>query len=145
MGMILQDPKFSLNPVLRVGQQIAEAIRLGDCTMPRAAVRRNVLEVLEAVHIRSPERVFDLYPQELSGDMDQRVMIAMMVVREPELLIADEPTSALDVALQAQVLEIMDELVRRRGMGLILISHYLNLASRLRAGCWPAFPPLTGR
>ncbi len=72
-------------------------------------------------------------------------MIALMVVREPELLIADEPTSALDVALQAQVLEIMDELVRRRGMGLILISHDLTLASRLRAGCWPAFPPSTGR
>ncbi|WP_432349851.1 ABC transporter ATP-binding protein (plasmid) [Shinella yambaruensis] len=130
MGMILQDPKFSLNPVMTVGKQIAEAIRLGDRSLPRAAVRRKVLEVLEAVHIRSPERVHDLYPHELSGGMGQRVMIAMMVVREPELLIADEPTSALDVTVQAQVLDIMDEQVKRRGMGLIFISHDLNLVSR---------------
>lgn len=130
MGMILQDPKFSLNPVMRVGQQIAEAIRIGDRTMSRAKVRQKVLEVLEAVHIRAPERVFDLYPHELSGGMGQRVMIAMMVVREPELLIADEPTSALDVTVQMQVLAIMDELVKRRGMGLVIISHDLNLVSR---------------
>ena len=129
MGMILQDPKFSLNPVMTVGKQIAEAIRLGDRSLPRAAVRRKVLEVLEAVHIRSPERVHDLYPHELSGGMGQRVMIAMMVVREPELLIADEPTSALDVTVQAQVLDIMDEQVKRRGMGLIFISHDLNLVA----------------
>ena len=86
--------------------------------------------MLEAVQIRDPERVFDLYPHELSGGMGQRVMIAMMVVREPDLLIADEPTSALDVTVQGQVLSIMDELVTRRGMGLILISHDLNLVSR---------------
>jgi peptide/nickel transport system ATP-binding protein len=85
---------------------------------------------LEAVHIRGPERVMGLYPHELSGGMGQRVMIAMMVVREPDLLIADEPTSALDVTVRTQVLSIMDELVTRRGMGLIFISHDLNLVSR---------------
>ncbi len=130
MGMILQDPKFSLNPVMTVGRQIAEAVRLGDRRLSVSSIRRRVLEVLESVHIRGPERVYDLYPHELSGGMGQRAMIAMMVVREPELLIADEPTSALDVTVQAQVLEIMDELVRRRGMGLIFISHDLNLVSR---------------
>ena len=130
MGMILQDPKFSLNPVMRVGFQIVEAIRIGDKKLPRAQAKRQALAILEAVHIRDPERVFALYPHELSGGMGQRVMIAMMVVREPDLLIADEPTSALDVTVQTQVLSILDELVTRRGMGLIFISHDLRLVSR---------------
>lgn len=130
MGMILQDPKYSLNPVMTVGQQIVEAIRIGDRKLSAAAARKQALASLEAVHIRDPERVMGLYPHELSGGMGQRVMIAMMVVREPDLLIADEPTSALDVTVRTQVLSIMDELVTRRGMGLIFISHDLNLVSK---------------
>jgi peptide/nickel transport system ATP-binding protein len=130
MGMILQDPKYSLNPVMTVGQQIVEAIRIGDRKLSRAEARQQAVVALEAVHIRGPERVMGLYPHELSGGMGQRVMIAMMVVREPDLLIADEPTSALDVTVRTQVLSIMDELVTRRGMGLIFISHDLNLVSR---------------
>jgi len=130
MGMILQDPKFSLNPVMTVGRQIVEAIRIGDRRLGGAAARQRALMTLEQVHIRDPERVFGLYPHELSGGMGQRVMIAMMVVREPDLLVADEPTSALDVSVRTQVLSILDELVTRRGMGLILISHDLNLVSR---------------
>jgi peptide/nickel transport system ATP-binding protein len=130
MGMILQDPKFSLNPVMRVGLQIVEAIRIGDSKLPKREAIKQALAVLEAVHIREPERVFSLFPHELSGGMGQRVMIAMMVVREPDLLIADEPTSALDVTVQTQVLSILDELVTRRGMGLIFISHDLRLVSR---------------
>ncbi|MHA6689965.1 ABC transporter ATP-binding protein [Devosia sp. A449] len=130
MGMILQDPKFSLNPVMRVGLQIVEAIRIGDRKLPKREAIRQALAILEAVHIRNPERVFSLYPHELSGGMGQRVMIAMMVVREPDLLIADEPTSALDVTVQTQVLSILDELVSRRGMGLIFISHDLRLVAR---------------
>ena len=130
MGMILQDPKFSLNPVMRVGLQIVEAIRIGDRKLPKREAYKQALAILEAVHIRDPERVFSLYPHELSGGMGQRVMIAMMVVREPDLLIADEPTSALDVTVQTQVLSILDELVTRRGMGLIFISHDLRLVSR---------------
>ena len=85
--------------------------------------------MLEAVRIRDPERVYDLYPHEVSGGMGQRVMIAMMLIPEPDLLIADEPTSALDVTVQTQVLAIIDELVARRGMGLIFISHDLNLVA----------------
>jgi peptide/nickel transport system ATP-binding protein len=130
MGMILQDPKYSLNPVMTVGQQIVEAIRIGDRKLGAAEARRQAFASLEAVHIRDPERVMGLYPHELSGGMGQRVMIAMMVVREPDLLIADEPTSALDVTVRTQVLTIMDELVTRRGMGLIFVSHDLNLVSK---------------
>ncbi|KQW80036.1 peptide ABC transporter ATP-binding protein [Devosia sp. Root413D1] len=130
MGMILQDPKFSLNPVMTVGKQIVEAIRIGDRRIPGSDAKKKALGILEAVHIREPERVFSLYPHELSGGMGQRVMIGMMVVREPDLLIADEPTSALDVTVRTQVLSILDELVTRRGMGLIFISHDLNLVSK---------------
>jgi len=130
MGMILQDPKFSLNPVMRVGLQIVEAIRIGDRSITKAEAKRRAIATLEAVHIREATRVYDLYPHELSGGMGQRAMIAMMVVREPDLLIADEPTSALDVTVQQQVLAILDELVTRRGMGLIFISHDLRLVSR---------------
>ena len=130
MGMILQDPKFSLNPVMTVGKQIVEAIRIGDRRISGGEAKKKALGILEAVHIREPERVFKLYPHELSGGMGQRVMIGMMVVREPDLLIADEPTSALDVTVRTQVLSILDELVTRRGMGLIFISHDLNLVSK---------------
>ena len=130
MGMILQDPKFSLNPVMRVIDQIVEAIRIGDRGMGRREAEKRALDMLEQVHIREPARVARLYPHELSGGMGQRVMIAMMVVREPDLLIADEPTSALDVSVRTQVLSILDELVTRRGMGLIFISHDLRLVSK---------------
>ncbi len=130
MGMILQDPKFSLNPVMRVVDQIVEAIRIGDRGIGRREAEKRALDVLEQVHIREPARVARLYPHELSGGMGQRVMIAMMVVREPDLLIADEPTSALDVSVRTQVLSILDELVTRRGMGLIFISHDLRLVSK---------------
>lgn len=129
MSMVMQDPKFSLNPVIRIGDQIGEALRFHR-NMPARARRRAVLEVLEAVRINDPERVYRLYPHEVSGGMGQRVMIAMMVVLEPDLMIADEPTSALDVSVRAQVLEIMDDLVRRRGMGLILVSHDLDMVAR---------------
>jgi peptide/nickel transport system ATP-binding protein len=129
ISMVMQDPKFSLNPVIRIGEQIGEALRFHR-QMDRRQRRQRVLEALEAVRINDPERVYRLYPHEVSGGMGQRVMIAMMVVLEPDLMIADEPTSALDVSVRAQVLEVMDELVRRRGMGLIFISHDLDLVAR---------------
>jgi peptide/nickel transport system ATP-binding protein len=128
ISMVLQDPKFSLNPVMTVGRQIAESYRT-HTRASAAEARRKTLEMLEAVRIRDPERVYRLYPHEVSGGMGQRVMIAMMLIPEPELLIADEPTSALDVTVQAQLLALIDELIRRRGMGLILISHNLNLVA----------------
>ncbi len=128
IAMVLQDPKFALNPVMSVGHQIAETHRAHVRGSARAA-RRAALEMLHAVRIRDPERVFGLYPHQVSGGMGQRVMIAMMLIADPEVLIADEPTSALDATVQTQVLAILDELVRGRGMGLILISHNLPLVA----------------
>ena len=127
--MVMQDPKFSLNPVMRVGEQLTEGLRLRDRLGQRAAHAKAVA-ALEAVQIRDPERVMRAWPHELSGGMGQRVMIAMMLIPDPDLLIADEPTSALDVTVQAEVLRILDGLVRERGMGLIFISHDLRLVAR---------------
>ena len=129
ISMVMQDPKFSLNPVMTIGRQIMESDRLHSGQSGRAA-RDKALDMLRAVQIRDPERVFDAYPHEISGGMGQRVMIAMMLAPDPEILIADEPTSALDVSVRNEVLRIMDKLVRDRGMGLIFISHDLNLVGQ---------------
>ena len=126
--MVMQDPKFSLNPVMTVGKQIREAYR-AHSRSSRAEARRRALAMLAAVKIRDPERVYECYPHEVSGGMGQRVMIAMMLVADPDILIADEPTSALDVTVQMQVLAILDDLVKERGLGLIFISHDLNLVA----------------
>ncbi|MDP0925803.1 ABC transporter ATP-binding protein [Paracoccus onubensis] len=129
ISMVMQDPKFSLNPVMTVGDQIMESYRL-HAGGGRAAARQKALEMLNAVRIRDPERVMDTYPHEVSGGMGQRIMIAMMLAPDPQILIADEPTSALDVSVRGEVLNIMDGLVRDRGMGLIFISHDLNLVAK---------------
>ena len=129
LAMVMQDPKYSLNPVMRVGAQLMEGLLRRD-RLGRAEARRKAIAALEAVQIRDPERVMEAWPHELSGGMGQRVMIAMMLIPEPDLLIADEPTSALDVTVQAEVMSILDTLVRERGMGLIFISHDLRLVAR---------------
>ena len=113
---------------MSIGRQIIETLRTHE-PVGRAEARRRALDMLAAVQIRDPERVFDLYPHEVSGGMGQRAMIAMMLVTDPDLLIADEPTSALDVTVSMEVLRILDELVSERGMGLIFISHDLKLVS----------------
>ena len=128
ISMIMQDPKFSLNPVITVGEQIVEAFRV-HAKAPRREARAKALAMLEAVRIRDPEHVFDAWPHEVSGGMGQRIMIAMMMIPEPDLIIADEPTSALDVTVQLQVLSILDDLVERRGSGLVFISHDLDLVA----------------
>ncbi|WP_315708713.1 ABC transporter ATP-binding protein [Brenneria uluponensis] len=128
VGFILQDPKYSLNPVMTIGQQVAESWRQHKGGSKRAAMDAAV-DLLAQVRIRDPERVASSYPHEVSGGMGQRVMIAMMLAPDPELLIADEPTSALDATVQAEILRLIDDLVSQRGMGLILISHDLPLVS----------------
>ncbi|MBP2169421.1 peptide/nickel transport system ATP-binding protein [Erwinia toletana] len=126
ISMIMQDPKYSLNPVICVGDQIAEAWR-SHHPCSHAAAKSKVIEMLDVVRIRQPERVYHLYPHEISGGQGQRIMIAMMLITDPELVIADEPTSALDVSVRLQVLALLDDLVQSRGLGLIFISHDINL------------------
>ena len=128
IGLILQDPKYSLNPVMTAGAQIAEALRAHG-RIGRREAREAALNLLDSVRIRDPRRVHDAYPHELSGGMGQRVMIAMMLAPNPELLIADEPTSAQDASVQAEILRLIEELVDTRGMALMLISHDLPLVS----------------
>lgn len=126
IAMILQDPKYSLNPVMSIGEQISETVILHERASKKEA-RERTLSMLERVQIRDPQRVFDLFPHEVSGGMGQRIMISMMLIASPSLIIADEPTSALDVTVRQQVLSILDDLVTERNIGLIFISHDLNL------------------
>lgn len=128
ISMVMQDPKYSLNPVRTVGKQIMEGYRI-HYPVSTSEAKQRTLEMLAAVQIRKPDQVFNLYPHEVSGGMGQRIMIAMMLIPEPSLLIADEPTSALDVTVQLQVLAILDDLVTKRGMGLLFISHDLELVA----------------
>src|SRR3546814_18972130 len=114
---------------MRVGEQIAEAYRTHQ-KVPQAEAKRRALEMLKAVRIRDPERVFRAYPHEVSGGMGQRIMIAMMLIPDHELLIADEPTSALDVTVQLKVLAILDVLVTQPGLGLLFITHDLHQVAR---------------
>ena len=133
ISMVMQDPKYSLNPVMRVGDQMIEVLRTHR-SISRRDARDRAAEMLEAVQIRDVGRVMAAYPHEVSGGMGQRIMIATMLIPEPDLLIADEPTSALDVTVEREVLAILDKLVAERqgrnGMGLIFISHDLRLVGR---------------
>ncbi|TYC60716.1 ABC transporter ATP-binding protein [Rhodobacterales bacterium] len=128
IGMIFQDPMTSLNPVHTVGFQIGEAVR-EHRGASRAEARHQALRMLDLVRIPDPARRLDAYPHELSGGMRQRVMIAMALVCEPELLIADEPTTALDVTVQAQIMALVDELRVEMGMSVVLITHDLGVVA----------------
>ncbi|MGX2039500.1 ABC transporter ATP-binding protein [Methylocaldum sp. MU1018] len=130
IGIIFQDPMSSLNPVMTVGRQIGEVLRLQRGLQGQAA-RNRALELLDHVGLPNPERHLDEYPHQLSGGMRQRVMIAIALAGEPDLLIADEPTTALDVTIQAQILELLERLKRESGMALWLITHDLGIVAEL--------------
>jgi len=125
--MIMQEPKMSLNPVIRVGDQIAETLIIHDHSLNRRSARKQAEEMLAQLGIPDPTRMSRRYPHELSGGMSQRIMIAMMLVTSPKLLIADEPTSALDVTIQAQILELIKELIREIKTSVLMITHDLGV------------------
>jgi oligopeptide/dipeptide ABC transporter ATP-binding protein len=128
IGMIFQDPMTSLNPVFTVGNQIAEGIR-AHFKVSRAEARARSLKLLQEVGIPDAARRLDAYPHQLSGGMRQRVMIAIALAAEPEILVADEPTTALDVTVQAQILEVLDRLRETHGMAVLLITHDLGIVA----------------
>jgi len=129
IAMVFQEPMTSLNPVMRIGDQIGEVLQI-HTDLTKQAIRQEVIGLLEKVRIASPEQRIDQYPHEMSGGMKQRVMIAMALACNPDLLIADEPTTALDVTIQAQILDLLADLQKDLGMAILLITHNLGVVAQ---------------
>jgi len=130
ISMIYQEPMTSLNPVFTVGMQIMEPLRVHK-GLSKAAARSRAMEMISLVGIPNPERIMDEYPHQLSGGMRQRIMIAMGLICEPDILIADEPTTALDVTIQAQILDLMRRLKKELNMGILFITHDLGVVAEM--------------
>lgn len=129
ISIIFQDPFSSLNPVIRIGEQIGEMIKIHQATNHKLQIKDKVLEILKQVKIAEPERVYNSYPHQLSGGMQQRVMIGMAISTKPKILIADEPTTALDVTTQKEILELLNFLKEELRMSIILITHNFGIIS----------------
>ncbi|HEY8549899.1 MAG TPA: ABC transporter ATP-binding protein [Vicinamibacterales bacterium] len=129
IGLVLQEPMTALNPVLTIGSQIADTLAAHGIATG-AAARRRAIELLDAVRVPEPDRRVDAFPHQLSGGLRQRALIAMALACDPALLIADEPTTALDVTIQAQVLELLDDLRTRLNLAVLLITHDLGIVAR---------------
>ncbi len=130
IGMIFQEPMTSLNPLMRVGPQIEEVLRI-HTELPPPRRRELALELMGKVGLPEPELIYKKYPHQLSGGQRQRAMIASAMIIDPKLLIADEPTTALDVTVQAQIIELLRRINRNRGVGILFISHDLNVVRRV--------------
>ena len=131
IGMIFQEPMSSLNPLFTIGDQMMEMLRMHNARMEKSEARRQCLDAVSRVNIPNPERIFGSYPFMLSGGMLQRVMIAMAMLNKPQLLIADEPTTALDVTIQAQVMDLMNELKKESGTAIIFVTHDLGVIGEM--------------
>ncbi len=131
MSMVFQDPMSSLNPVYKVGDQVAEGLLQHNKGMKKAEARAKVLEMFRKLGIPDPEERIDCYPHQFSGGMKQRVVIAIAMICNPELIICDEPTTALDVTIQAQIMELLKELQLKEGKSIILITHNMGLVAEM--------------
>src|SRR5690606_1471058 len=136
ISMVFQDPMTYLNPLIKVGRQISDVLRAqararGQAVPGKAECRAEIVKLLDDVGIQNPERVFDSYPHQLSGGMRQRILIAIALSSRPDLLIADEPTTALDVTVQAQVLTLIRDIVTRKGLTVIMISHDIGAVATI--------------
>lgn len=141
IAMIFQEPMTSLNPVLKIGWQVEESLRIHK-KLSDEECKRKAIEMLEAVEMPEPEKIYDMYPHELSGGMRQRAMIAAALICEPKLLIADEPTTALDVDTQAQIIELLKKINKNRNTAILFISHDLSVVESL---CQRVLVMLKGR
>ncbi len=131
ISVIFQEPMTSLNPVKKIGWQVEESLRIHHREIDKKERKRRAIEMMDAVGLREPEQVYNMYPHELSGGMRQRVMIAAAMIGEPKILIADEPTTALDVTIQAQIVKLLRKMNKEKGTAIIFISHDLSLIRQL--------------
>lgn len=131
IGLIFQDPLSALNPIMRIGNQLTETIKLNDPKITKAEARKRAIELMESVGIPEADKRIDQYPFQFSGGMRQRIVIAIALARDPEVLICDEPTTALDVTVQARILELINDIKRKRNLSVIFITHDMGVVANI--------------